>query len=163
MALVEGSQPELSRETQALLQSRLRAAALVLALGFFLFLILDTFLVEWSDLRRVGLYIFHAILTAILACRRDAALPALPHYRSAVAAIGVVIFGLTAVFFVAMQSLEVFCWFPEGLHPYIESPTAPWITLIFIYALFIPNTWRRAALVTSLMAVAPVVLYSSLG
>ena len=63
-----------------------------------------------------------------------------------------VIFGLTALFFVAMQSLEIFCWFPEGQRPYIESPTAPWIMLIFIYTLFIPNTWRRAAIVTSLMA-----------
>jgi eukaryotic-like serine/threonine-protein kinase len=159
VALVEGSQPELSRETQALLQSRLRAAALVLALGFGLFLIQDTFLVQWNDARRVGLYVFHAVLTAILALVGTRLCQRCPTTVRLLRPIELVIFGLTAIFFVAMQSLEVFCWFPEGTRPYIESPTAPWIMLIFIYALFIPNTWRRAAVVTSLMALAPVVLY----
>jgi len=159
VALVEGSQPELSRETQALLQSRLRAAALVLALGFFLFLIQDTFLVDWHDARRVSLYIFHAVLTAILALVGTRLCQRCPTTVRLLRPMELVIFGLTALFFVAMQSLEVFCWFPEGHRPYIESPTSPWIMLIFIYALFIPNTWRRAAIATSLMAVAPVVLY----
>ncbi|HEX3997399.1 MAG TPA: serine/threonine-protein kinase [Pirellulales bacterium] len=159
VALVEGSKPELSRETQALLQSRLRAAALVLALGFFLFLIEDTFLVQWNDMRRVGLYIFHAVLTGVLALVGTRLCQRCPATVRLLRPMELVIFGATALFFVAMQSLEVFCWYPEGQRHYIESPTAPWIMLIFIYALFIPNTWRRAAVATSLMALAPIVLY----
>jgi serine/threonine protein kinase len=34
----------------------------------------------------------------------------------------------------------------------------PWYALIFTYAIFIPNTWRRAALVIGCMAAAPLVL-----
>jgi serine/threonine-protein kinase len=159
VALVEGSRPELSRETQSLLQSRLRSAALLLALGFFLFLIQDTFLVQWNDARRVGLYIFHAVTTVVLALVGTRLCQRCPATVRLLRPMELVIFGLTAVFFVVMQSLEILCWFPEGTHEYIESPTAPWIMLIFIYALFIPNTWRRAAVVTGLMATAPVVLY----
>jgi serine/threonine-protein kinase len=158
VALVEGSKPELSRETQALLQSRLRAAALVLALGFGLFLIEDTFLLRWSDPRRVALYIFHAVVTAILALVGTRLCQRCPTTIRLLRPMEAVIFVLTALFFIAMQSLDMFCWFPEGTRHYVDSPTAPWISLIFIYALFIPNTWRRAAVVTGLMALAPVTL-----
>ncbi len=160
VALVEGSQPQLSRETHALLQSRLRAAALVLAIGFAVFQIEDTFLFGWGDSRRIALLIFHAFVTLTLGVIALRLCQRCPTALRFLRPVEVTIFGLTALFFLAMQGMQLFVWFPLENHGYIESPSAPWVTLIFIYALFIPNTWRRAALATGLMALAPMLLYS---
>ena len=76
VALVEGSQPGLSRETQSLLQSRLRAAAILLAVGFGIFLVIDTFVANWAERHTVTLYVFHfgVVLTlsavAVGLCRK---------------------------------------------------------------------------------------------
>ncbi len=40
----------------------------------------------------------------------------------------------------------------------IESPVVPWTILIFVYAMFIPNTWQRAAWVLATLALIPIVL-----
>lgn len=39
-----------------------------------------------------------------------------------------------------------------------ESPVIPWLMLIFLYAMYIPNTWQRAAAVIGAMALAPVLM-----
>ncbi len=36
--------------------------------------------------------------------------------------------------------------------------TAAWLLLIFTYAIFVPNSWRRAAVVIGMMALAPLVV-----
>jgi serine/threonine-protein kinase len=43
-------------------------------------------------------------------------------------------------------------------HAYVPMILAGWMLLIFSYALFVPNTWRRAATVICAFALAPVVL-----
>ncbi len=40
----------------------------------------------------------------------------------------------------------------------MQPPVASWYALIFTYALFIPNTWRRAAVVVGSLAAAPVLM-----
>ena len=40
----------------------------------------------------------------------------------------------------------------------MQHPVASWYALIFTYALFIPNTWRRAAVVVGTLAAAPMLL-----
>ena len=40
--------------------------------------------------------------------------------------------------------------------PYVPQIIGGWMLLIFCYALFVPNTWRRAAVVIGLMAAAPI-------
>ena len=41
---------------------------------------------------------------------------------------------------------------------FVTPPMAFWILLIFTYAIFIPNTWRRASLVIGAMALTPILL-----
>jgi serine/threonine-protein kinase len=38
----------------------------------------------------------------------------------------------------------------------IASPVAMWLSLMFTYAIFIPNTWRRAAVWLGLLAIIPI-------
>ncbi len=39
-----------------------------------------------------------------------------------------------------------------------DSPSIPWMMLIFIYAMYIPNTWQRAAVVIGSLAAIPVIM-----
>ena len=66
-----------------------------------------------------------------------------------------IIFGAPAAFFLLLQYLEMTTCAGHG---YLPNPGASWLVLIFTYALFIPNTWRRAAGVIAAMAAAPVVM-----
>jgi serine/threonine-protein kinase len=38
-----------------------------------------------------------------------------------------------------------------------ESPSLPWIMLIFVYAMYIPNTWWRAAVIIGILAAIPII------
>jgi serine/threonine-protein kinase len=63
-----------------------------------------------------------------------------------------IIFGLPALFFLLLQhkvTLEAVA------REFMPAPMPFWLLLIFTYAMFIPNTWRRAALVIGAMALAP--------
>jgi serine/threonine-protein kinase len=40
----------------------------------------------------------------------------------------------------------------------VSDQIAPWVGIVFIYALFIPNTWRRAAAIIGIMCALPVLL-----
>jgi eukaryotic-like serine/threonine-protein kinase len=40
---------------------------------------------------------------------------------------------------------------------------APWLLLMFVYAMFIPNTWRRAAIVLGGIALLPLAVIAALG
>jgi serine/threonine-protein kinase len=159
VALVEGSQPGLSRETQSLLQSRLRAAAILLAAGFAIFFVIDTFVADWTDRHTLTLYVFHfgvvLILSAVAVglCRKCP--KSMPFLRVA----ELLCFGLPAAYFLVQQALVLSNWAPEGKSRFLSSPTAAWVTLIFLYALYVPNTWRRAATVLGTLAAIPVLLF----
>ena len=192
VALIEGSTPELSAEIQGLLRSRLRAAALLLALGFGLFFVRGTFLVNFSVAEDVALWILNGGVFALLTvfglglCRRC------PISTCKLRAFELVVFGLPAVYFLAagivwMTSLHLadtrgFRTSPTAFQkvpavrvdpastvaeqPNIrvaaqirltESPCLPWIMLIFVYAMYIPNTWRRAVAMIGILAAVPMV------
>jgi serine/threonine-protein kinase len=65
------------------------------------------------------------------------------------------VFGVPAVYFMLLQYVELPAAAESGRYIPIAGP---WMMLVFTYALFIPNTWRRAAGVISLMVLAPVLL-----
>lgn len=163
VALVEGSGPQLKSVTAALLRSRLRASALVLFFGFFLFLIRPYF----SEPGRLAASVpyldaFHIVVIFVLAgygtmlCTNCNV--SLPKLRLA----ELLIFGLPGAFFVYMTHV--------GLQLCIERGDAIGIVaisnrglifalmLMFVYTLFIPNTWRRASGVISVMALAPILV-----
>src|SRR5262249_10084954 len=65
------------------------------------------------------------------------------------------IFGLPAVFFLLLQHRVTLDDVARGFMP---PPMPFWLLLIFTYGMFIPNTWRRAACIIGVMALAPDVL-----
>jgi eukaryotic-like serine/threonine-protein kinase len=162
VALVEGSGPGLSGETRLLLRTRLRASALVLCLGSLAFLIRDLVSkgMVFTDLSlqrsEVFLNWFHLVHVVALALvsyklcwRCNLSLRALRVAET-------IIFGLTALFFACVQH------FATRVSLRVEhvafNPVGIWFCLMFTYAIYIPNTWRRAAIINGLMAAAPIVV-----
>ncbi len=154
--LIEGSVCPLSEELLQQLHRRLRLAALVLFAGFAVFLVKHLFQADFSTSLGVTLFALHALVTAILGaiglpmCRRKEV--SLAWLRRA----ELLVFGLPLLLFLLMQYMRaVACCQKMG---YFDFPADVWIVLMFTYALFIPNTMQRAAVVIGLMAAAPILL-----
>jgi eukaryotic-like serine/threonine-protein kinase len=158
VALVEGSTPHLSAETRDLLRNRLRLAAIMFFVGFFAFLIRWAFYwSEWGKAEHMPMFYTHAIVTVVVGafavrlCRHCAY--SLTKLRVA----ELVIFGCPALYFL-VHSLDVNTYLanlPAG-QARIETIVAPWLLLIFTYAMFIPNTWQRAAVVLGVICAVPI-------
>ncbi len=164
VALVEGTSPRLSAEVHVLLAARLRAAALLICFGSSLFLIWRLVSLEMSQLlENPFLFGFHVLVTlglglagGVLCVRCPHSLPRLRLYEA-------VIFGLPGSFFVTLQAVQLALRGDAsnmvGLAAQLSGLGLPWYALILIYSIFIPNSWRRAALNVGLMAAAPVAIF----
>ncbi len=158
-ALVRGSAPELSRETQDLLRSRLRTAALVLFAGFTAFLFVHGYRTDFSQAIDTLLFVAHVAATLVLGllamslCRR-CDLP-LWWLRAA----EWITFGMPAVLFLVVQYSRTLDSCREGV---LDFPEGLWLVLIYTYALFIPNTKRRAAVAITLMCLLPMLLLAGM-
>ncbi len=148
------SAPHMTKETQSLLRSRLRIAALLLALGFGVFFFREILQGHaGSSGWALFMFVFHGLLTAMLLlvggglCHRHTF--TLTTLRIA----EFVIFGMPAVFFVFMQWLEL-----RSTEQFVTGLAAPWMLLVLIYSLFIPNTWKRASIPLAQFALAPIVI-----
>ena len=157
--VVEGSGPHLTKETQALLRLRLRAAAFILLIGFGVFLIRHVVGALAGEPFSPALLGFHMLVVLVLGvcaaplCRRSTV--SITNLRIA----ELIIFGSPAGFFLLVQHRVTLEDAGRGIMP----PLLPfWLLLIFTYGMFIPNTWRRAALVTGAMALAPVLLLAGM-
>jgi serine/threonine-protein kinase len=160
LRLVEGSDLGLSGETQEVLRSRLRIAALVLCLGFAIFLIWHFWILDVDRPIDGLLFAAHVLATLILGgcaailCRRCALSVRVLRIEE------LLVFGVPAMFFLFLQGVEmVTCSAEAGMLPNVAGS---WLVLIFTYALFIPNRWPRAAVVIGAFAVAPIVMTSFL-
>jgi eukaryotic-like serine/threonine-protein kinase len=150
--IVAGSGPHFTNETGALLRSRLRAAASMLLLGFGVFLVRHVVGVLSGEPLDPALLGLHVLVVLVLGF---SALPLWRHCALSLRKLRLaefVIFGLPAVFFLALQHRATLS---EAARSYLPPPMPFWLLLIFTYAMFIPNTWRRAALVVGAMALAP--------
>jgi serine/threonine-protein kinase len=157
--IVEGSGPHLTQETQALLQLRLRAAALMMLIGFGVFLIRHVVGVLTRETFYPALLVFHVLVVfvvtfsaAVLWRRRAVSMRALRLWE-------LVIFGLPAAFFLMLQFHVTLYAAARGFMP---PPVPFWLVLILTYGNFIPNTWQRAAIVIGAVAIAPVVLVAGM-
>jgi len=154
--LVEGSGAGISSETDRLLRARLRIAALVMSAGFCVFLVWDLLLPETDNSFEGWLFGAHLLVTLMLAsCAavlcRTCELPSRVLQLTELA-----IFGLPALFFLFFQYVYMIeC---ATRHDTLPNISGMWLMLIFTYAMFIPNTWKRAASVQGSIAVAPVLL-----
>ncbi|MBA2115037.1 serine/threonine protein kinase [Bremerella alba] len=161
IALVEGSSsPHFSRVTQSLLRLRLRVATAVMFGIFAVFFAWHAYEHFWgnnlvADKSPVLLYM-HAALLLLLASTGYLLCPKCDVRRGLLRSQEIVTFGLPALFLLMTQyhSMQM-CARDHGV---LLSPSSGWILLIFIYALFIPNTWHRAAVVIGAMVIAPLAL-----
>ncbi|HEV3079550.1 MAG TPA: serine/threonine-protein kinase [Gemmataceae bacterium] len=149
---IQGSGPHLTTETQSLLRLRLRAAAFILLVGFGIFLVrhvVGVIMGEPLDLLLLGMHILVVLVlgfSTLPLCRQC------PVSLRKLRVAELLIFGLPAVFFLLLQHRVTLS---DVARSYLPPPMPFWLLLIFTYAMFIPNTWRRAALVIGAMALAP--------
>ncbi|MCA9172269.1 MAG: serine/threonine protein kinase, partial [Planctomycetales bacterium] len=137
---------------------RLRLAALVMFFAFALFLVRNFI---WHDLRQFGrpFQLFHLFVTGMLGFQGITLCRNCPVSLLRLRIKELIVFGLPALFFLALQAIDMLSCARRG---YLPSPVSSWFLLIFTYAIFIPNQWRRAAIVIGAMALAPVALMITL-
>ncbi|MGO9469270.1 MAG: serine/threonine-protein kinase [Isosphaeraceae bacterium] len=157
--IVAGSGPHLTNETQALLRLRLRAAALMLLIGFGVFLLRHLVGVLSGEPLFPALLGVHVLVVLVLSL---IAAPLWWHSDVSIKNLRIaelVIFGLPAAFFLMLQHDVSLDAAARDVMP----PWPPfWLLLIFTYGMFIPNTWRRAAIVIGSMALAPMLLLAGM-
>jgi serine/threonine-protein kinase len=154
-AIVSGSGPHLTEETQVLLRDRLRAAAFILLVGFSLFLIRHVVGLLSGEPPDPLLLGFHILVVLVLGFSSMPLCRKCPVSLRKLRAAEMVIFGLPAVFFLLLQRRLTLDYAARGFMP---PPLPFWLLLIFTYGMFIPNTWRRAAWMIGVMAFAPLLL-----
>jgi serine/threonine-protein kinase len=154
--LMEGSRADLSVQTMQLLRTRLRAAAAVNFYAFLAFLVWETLapVAGGFNLRLEVPQLFRFQVLAVLVLGATWAVlhygPQLPKWALGWAELAT--FGVPAAFFIDVNLHEEF---------YLErtnNPLPSWLCMIMLYSMFIPNSWRRAALVTGALAATPVVV-----
>ncbi len=140
--LIEGSRPALSSAVHGVLRDRLRITSLLLFFGFTAFFIRSLFEPPAFD-GIVGAVLFwsHAgiiCVAGVMAFRmcRGCVYP-LKHLRLMES----LLFGMPVVLFALSDFACLFC---HSTMDVVRPVASKWLILIFTYALFIPNTWRRA-------------------
>src|SRR6478735_7395527 len=155
VAMCDGSSPHLSKETQSLLRSRLRIAALLLGAGFGTFFVRQLLTADYASGWSLFLLIFHGLVTVTLLLVGGGLCHKCSYAISTLRIAELVIFGLPAVFFVFMQWLSLL-----ANDSFVVGATAPWMLLILVYSLYVPNNWKRAAVILGVFAIAPVVIFT---
>lgn len=156
--VVEGSTPHMSTETRDVLRVRLLAVSLLFFAGFAVFLVRWFFVADdRTDSWALGGWLFfvHCFVTLIMG------LMAVVLYRAKNVSLKklriaeLIVFADPAIYFLVLSQLKLShsANLDEGAH--LPIILAPWMMLIFTYALFIPNSWQRAAAVLVPMGIAP--------
>ena len=166
--VVEGSGPQLDCVTRDIRRQRLQVASLVLFLALGVFLVwraISDFVlglpkVSLTPSMSTSLWLTHISATLILLlsglnfCRRCVL------SNRALLLKEVLVFGSPAFFLLVMQ----FATLPAAVYEFntMQSISPPWLIIIFVYALFIPNCWRRASVAVLSYAAAPLLLLTYL-
>ena len=154
VGLVLGSSPSMSEESNERLRTRLRLSALLLGSGLSVYLLFKIFDLFQTSVDRSPLIFWShsAITVAMLGVAWRLCVQCkitLRHLR----VVEFIIFGGTALFFVLVSHAILADSLKAG---FVSDITPPWLLMIFTYALFIPNTWRRAAMVIIPIALIPI-------
>ncbi|WP_254506880.1 serine/threonine protein kinase [Anatilimnocola floriformis] len=155
--LRDGNSTAVRSEVSHLLRSRLRSASLIIFAGLGLFLVWHIFSLDRFD-RAIYVLNFAAHVAAtfviggiayLLCSHRDYSLSELRW-------IEILTFFVPACFFMTLHySKTTYLIESYGQHPDVA---AAWLLPIYIYALFIPNTWQRATVFIGILAAIPVAL-----
>ncbi len=156
LELIEGSRPDLSQETLDLLRDRLRIASLLLFAGFLAFFVKNLVFPKAANTGvETLLFWLHLTVTAITGIVGIRLCTNCPHIRRHLRFAEVLVFGGSALMFLVF-SYQILI--EAAQRDYVSPIYGPWLLLIFTYALFVPNSWRRALAVIAPMAAAPVCL-----
>jgi hypothetical protein len=151
--LVQGSDGGRTGDTENLLRWRLRTAALLLFAGFAAFFVWHTFRIRFDAWLPALVYLAHFSCTLLLAAVAFSLCDKRRLTTGQLRGVELIIFGVPAVFFVLLQYQRSVEWAGEfGVLPELFPC---WLLLIFTYALFVPNTWQRAAVVLGTISLAP--------
>ncbi len=150
VALIEGNGPELIQEVACAVHRRLRVVGALLATGFTVFWVWHFLLLEPGAVD-LALLAFHAVVAMSAAATTVVLWRRRPFTLTALRVAELVLFGLPAAFFLAVQVLSAM----DPMAARRGVLIGPWLLLIYTYALFIPNTWRRAAAIIGLMGGLP--------
>ncbi len=169
--MVKGSQQGSGFRThmEALLHSRLRLVTMVLLVPGFFFLVRDTLAYVRDEFpytpgyyggQAVAIFTV-AVLAGLLLTRPCLSVPQLRTLE-------IVMFGMLLLIFswgqyelfITQDLMATACGMPhpQMLRLVVVGSSVRWFFLILVYGVFIPNTWRRCALLTSLAGLAPLVL-----
>jgi hypothetical protein len=155
--LVEGSDSELSGEVQNLLRSRIRSASLLTFVAFAVFLVWHVFALDLVDNPlALPTFIWHIIATLVLGCIGFALCSKQTFATWQLRLMELGACGVPAAFFTLMQYSKA-NYFVNHLnfHPGIAPA---WLLCIYTYAIFIPNTWKRAAVVIGTIGSLPIIV-----
>jgi serine/threonine-protein kinase len=154
--VVAGSGVHLSDETQRLLRVRLRAVALAMSCAFGAFLVRD--LVLGGPYLDALIRCFHVVVVAAFVASYVALSGRRPITLRGLRALELILFGLTIAFFVTIHYRLVQLRVADGNTVMLMATLKNTVLFIFamvvLYGMFIPNTWRRAAAVVSVMLAA---------
>ena len=156
IAFVEGSGPNLTGETNAILRDRLRIASAILFAGFLAFLIKGLiFPAEKLGSASRLLMWLHVGVTTVTGMVALRMWTNCKFFHRHLRMTEMLLFGSSGLFFAAVSYATIVGSAERG---FLLPVMGAWLILMFTYALFIPNTWQRASLMITPMAIAPVAI-----
>ncbi|MCI0455701.1 MAG: serine/threonine protein kinase [Gemmataceae bacterium] len=171
LALVGESGQHITSEIDGLLRRRLRVASLITLAGFGIFLVRGLLSPQTYAGQTLDLAI-HAFVVAVMVAVATTLWSGWQLSLRWLRTLELLLFGSAAAFFLWLQFVvfhngEVLKLAAGSAEPNAEGKVLRlaaqghamrWLLLIVTYGTFIPNTWRRCALVIGLMALTPLVL-----
>jgi len=144
VGFVEGTKPRLADETATLLRQRLKAVSLVLAITLVVAFVGNFFLPQ------VSLIVLRAFVLVLVVCCYLLLRSSRHLSPKALRAIELVVFGGVAVQVILNLSARTLGFAEDGdVASAIAGKNATflvWSVLILLYGMFMPNTWRQAAI-----------------
>lgn len=164
-AAAGGTGTQFSEELAGLLQARLRVVTLIALTPTLLFLLRDLFDPDRRDPAIVAVHIVVTLLilsmAAYLWTRHDLSLKVLRGLELTLLLSMAAFFSWTQLRMMGKPEVYEVAANDGGLgvvQMWIEITALRWFFLIVIYGVFIPNTWKRCAMLTGVTALLPLVL-----
>lgn len=161
VGLAIGLENNLTSETQKLLHHRLQITTLLLFFGFAIALVAESFffsgLHSAAEFMRFWSEVFLTTIMGLISWRLIANCP---HMFRNLRFVEFIVFA-SASWILALNSWVVLEQATAA--KYAVALSGPWQALVFTYALFIPNHWRRALSGIAIMSFSPVMIALSAG
>jgi serine/threonine-protein kinase len=173
--LVAGTGDSLTRETVALLHMRLGIASLIALMPFTLFLLLNMLRKDMHAQQTPLGLVLETLTTGVVAAVAAYLWSGRCLRGSVLRGMELLLFGTIGLYFgwtqfMMLSKAPFLDWArtdpaaqASAANTAVSSSAMRWFFLIVLYGVFIPNTWKRAAVLTGLAALTPVTLTLGLG